>query len=78
MIDKVCGYKDRNGNFHDTEYEALRADLVDEIAEHIRLTTYRAADWRTSEYVLKQTAKYIIDRYNLLDRPTVPFWKKII
>lgn len=74
MIDKVYGYKDRNGNFHDTEYEALRADLVDEIAEHIRLTTYRAADWWTS----KQTAKYIIDRYNLLDRPTVPFWKKII
>ena len=74
MVTRTCGFKDSKGNFYDTEYKALKADFKNSIADIIYEKTCRVADW----YSIKVTLDYCIDEYNLLDRPTVPFWKKIV
>lgn len=73
MIEKVYGFKDSKGGFHKTENEAAISDFAESIVSSIRGTMYRP-----STYEIRETAKYLCKLYNLLDRPTVPFWKTII
>lgn len=74
MIEKICGFKDSQGKFHDTEYEALKADFIEYHADNIWNAHSRMPDY----YSIKRTIEYFIDIFNVMDRPTVPFWKNII
>lgn len=70
MAERVCGYKDSKDEFHLTELEASRASFIWDLKQLFNT----AHDW----YTVDKVGRYLLDKYNLLDRPTVPFWKTII
>ena len=71
MAEKVCGFKDSRGEYFDTEYKAKLSEFKWDVY-------YATKNSQTCPYTANIVTTYLTNKYNLLDRPTVPFWKTII